>query len=34
LGHAGSVYYDPETTILSEDTPFIRSDLAAWLYLM
>jgi replicative DNA helicase len=29
LGHAGSVYYDPETTILSEDTPFIRSDLAA-----
>ncbi len=29
LGHAGSVYYDPETTILSEETPFIRSDLAA-----
>ena len=29
LGHAGSVYYDPETTILSEETPFVRSDLAA-----
>jgi len=29
LGHAGSVYYDPETTILSEETPFVRSYLAA-----
>ena len=29
LGHAGSVYYDPETTILSEDAPYDRSEIAA-----
>jgi replicative DNA helicase len=29
LGKAGSVYYDPETTILSEEAPFVRSDMAA-----
>jgi len=30
LGKAGSVYYDPQTTILTEDAPYIRSDEAAW----
>ena len=29
LGRAGSVYYDPETTILTEDAPYTRSDIAA-----
>ena len=29
LGNAGSVYYDPDTTILSEDAPYDRSDIAA-----
>ena len=29
LGNAGSVYYDPDTTILSEDAPYNRSDIAA-----
>ena len=29
LGKAGSVYYDPETTILSEEIPYERSDMAA-----
>jgi KaiC/GvpD/RAD55 family RecA-like ATPase len=29
LGHAGSVYYDPDTTILSEDAPYDRSEIAA-----
>ena len=29
LGRAGSVYYDPETTILSEEIPYERSDMAA-----
>ena len=29
LGHAGSVYYDPDTTILSEDAPYNRSEIAA-----
>ena len=29
LGKAGAVYYDPETTLLSEDEPYIRSDIAA-----
>tara|TARA_X000001382_G_scaffold77129_1_gene53961 strand:- start:80 stop:697 length:618 start_codon:yes stop_codon:yes gene_type:complete len=29
LGKAGSVYYDPETTILSEEAPYSRSDIAA-----
>ncbi len=29
LGRAGSVYYDPETTILSEEIPYERSDIAA-----
>jgi hypothetical protein len=26
LGNAGSVYYDPETTILTEDVPFTQTD--------
>ena len=29
LGNAGSVYYDPDTTILSEDAPYDRSEIAA-----
>jgi len=29
LGRAGSVYYDPVTTILSEEVPYERSDMAA-----
>ena len=29
LGHAGSLYYDPETTILTEDSPYIQGDIAA-----
>ena len=29
LGHAGSVYYDPDTTILSEETPYVGSEMAA-----
>ena len=29
LGNAGSVYYDPDTTILSEDAPYNRSEIAA-----
>jgi len=29
LGNAGSVYYDPDTTILSEDAPYVRSEMAA-----
>jgi replicative DNA helicase len=29
LGRAGSVYYDPVTTILSEDIPYERSEIAA-----
>jgi replicative DNA helicase len=29
LGKAGSVYYDPETTILTEEIPYERSDIAA-----
>jgi len=29
LGRAGSVYYDPETTILTEEIPYERSDIAA-----
>jgi len=29
LGNAGSVYYDPETTILTEDVPYVQGDLAA-----
>ena len=29
LGKAGSVYYDPETTILSEDVPYDRGEIAA-----
>jgi len=29
LGRAGSVYYDPVTTILSEEIPYERSDMAA-----
>ena len=29
LGHAGSVYYDPDTTILTEDVPYVQGDMAA-----
>jgi KaiC/GvpD/RAD55 family RecA-like ATPase len=29
LGNAGSLYYDPETTILTEDAPYIGSEMAA-----
>jgi replicative DNA helicase len=29
LGNAGSVYYDPDTTILSEDAPYAGSEMAA-----
>jgi len=29
LGNAGSVYYDPDTTILSEDAPYVGSEMAA-----
>ena len=29
LGNAGSVYYDPDTTILSEDAPYLGSEMAA-----
>tara|TARA_R110002050_G_scaffold18024_1_gene52864 strand:+ start:185 stop:1792 length:1608 start_codon:yes stop_codon:yes gene_type:complete len=29
LGKAGSVYYDPDTTILTQEVPTIRSDMAA-----
>ena len=29
LGKAGSVYYNPETTILTEDAPYHRSEIAA-----
>jgi twinkle protein len=29
LGNAGSVYYDPETTILTEDVPYVQGDMAA-----
>ena len=29
LGHAGSLYYDPETTVLTEDSPYIQGDIAA-----
>ena len=29
LGKAGSVYYDPETTILTEEIPYERSEIAA-----
>ena len=29
LGNAGSVYYDPDTTILSEEAPYVGSEIAA-----
>tara|TARA_B110000444_G_scaffold251543_1_gene279552 strand:- start:757 stop:1209 length:453 start_codon:yes stop_codon:yes gene_type:complete len=29
LGNAGSVYYDPDTTILTEDSPYVGSEMAA-----
>ena len=29
LGRAGSVYYDPVTTIITEDAPYQRSNIAA-----
>ena len=29
LGNAGSVYYDPETTILTEETPYVGREIAA-----
>ena len=29
LGRAGAVYYDPDTTLLSEEEPYLRSDMAA-----
>ena len=29
LGNAGSIYYDPETTILTEDVPYSQGDIAA-----
>jgi hypothetical protein len=29
LGNAGSLYYDPETTILTEDAPYNGSSMAA-----
>ena len=29
LGNAGSLYYDPETTILTEDAPYNGSEMAA-----
>ena len=29
LGNAGSIYYDPDTTILTEDVPYVQGDIAA-----
>jgi KaiC/GvpD/RAD55 family RecA-like ATPase len=29
LGNAGSIYYNPETTILTEDVPYFKGDMAA-----